>query len=68
MGDLAVRGAGECIGQPRLGIDAIQLGGLDQGAGDGSGTAAGLRADEQAGLPPDRNRMYRALSAVVVQL
>jgi hypothetical protein len=55
-GDLAVGDAGQGIGEPGLGIDAIELGGLDQGAGDGGGAAAVKRPDEQIVLRADRNR------------
>jgi len=41
-GDLVVSDAGEHISQPGLRIDAVQLGGFDQGVCDGSGFAAGL--------------------------
>jgi len=40
--DLVVRDAGKGVGEPGLGIDAAQLGGFDQGLGDGNGFAAGL--------------------------
>lgn len=42
-----VGNAGKDIGQPVLRVDAVQLGGLDQGIGDGGGPAALLRAGEQ---------------------
>jgi hypothetical protein len=67
-GDLAVWDVGERVSQPSLGIDAVELGGLDQGAGDGGGAAAGLRADEQIVFPSDRNRSHRPLGRVGVQL
>ena len=38
--DLVVGDAGEDVGQPDLRIDAIELGGLDQGVGDRGGFAA----------------------------
>jgi len=41
-GDLVVRDAVENVGQPGLGIDAVQLGGFNQGVGDGGGFAATL--------------------------
>jgi hypothetical protein len=44
--DFAVWNAGECVGKPSLGINAIQLGGLYQGASDGGGFAACLRSHE----------------------
>ncbi len=33
--DLAVRNSGEGVGEPSVGIDGVQFGRLDQGAGDG---------------------------------
>ena len=41
--------AAEHIGEPSLGIDAVQLGGLDQGVGDGRRSAAARGADEENG-------------------
>jgi len=38
--DLVVRDAGQGVGEPSLWIDAVELGGLDQGVGDGGGLAA----------------------------
>jgi hypothetical protein len=40
--DFVIGDATEHIGQPGLGIDAVELGGLDQGVGDGCGFAATL--------------------------
>jgi len=67
-GDLVVWKAGKRVGEPGLRIDAIQLGGLDQGIGDGGGTASSLRADEQIILPPDCDPPHRAFRSVVIQL
>jgi hypothetical protein len=44
--DFAVWNVGECVGKPSLGIDAIQLGVLYQGASGGGGFAACLRSHE----------------------
>jgi len=33
--------------EPGVGVDAVELGGFDQGGGDGGGATAGLRADEE---------------------
>jgi hypothetical protein len=52
-GDLVVGDAGQRIGEPSLRVHTIQLGGLDQGVGDGGGAAAGLRSDEQVVLASD---------------
>jgi hypothetical protein len=38
--DLAVGEAGECVGRPLLRVDAVELGSLDPGAGNGRGAAA----------------------------
>jgi hypothetical protein len=40
------------VGEPGVGIDGIELCGLDQGLGDGSGLAACLGADEEVVLSP----------------
>lgn len=40
--------AGEGVSEPGLGVDVVELGRLDQGVGDGGGTSAGLRPDEEA--------------------
>lgn len=45
--------AREGIGEPDLGIDAVQFGRLDQGVSDGGGLAAGFGADEEIILPPE---------------
>jgi len=44
-----IRDTGQNIGEPGLGIDTVQLGGFDQGEGDGHGVSAAL---SQVGLPP----------------
>ena len=59
--------AGEGVGEPGLGIDAIELGGFDQGVGDGCGFAAGLRSDEQVVLAAQGDRPHGALGGVVVE-
>jgi hypothetical protein len=59
---------GRGIGKLGLGIDAVELGGLDQDIGDGGGTAASLRAVELIVFPADRNRSHRRLGHVVVQV
>jgi len=45
----------------------IQLGGLDQGAGDSGGASTGLKTDEQMVLPPDSHRSRRPLGCVAIQ-
>ena len=46
-GDLVVSEAAEDIREPGLRVDVVELGGLDQGVGDGCGIAATLGADEE---------------------
>ena len=46
-GDFVIGDAAEHIGEPGLGIDTVELGGLDQGIGDGSGFASALRANKK---------------------
>ncbi len=43
--DLVVRDARQGVGEPGVGIDAVELGGLDQGAGNCGGLSAGLGTD-----------------------
>jgi hypothetical protein len=38
--DLVVGDAAEGVGEPGLWVDAVELGGFDQGAGDGGRVAA----------------------------
>jgi hypothetical protein len=45
--NLVIRDAGECVRKPCLWVDTIQLGGFNQGIGDGGGLAASLRSDER---------------------
>ena len=45
--DLVIWQAFEDPSEPRLGIDVVHLGGLDEGIGDGGGFAAPDRAHEQ---------------------
>jgi hypothetical protein len=41
VSDLVIRDAGGGVGEPGLGIDAVELGGLDEGMGDRGGPSAG---------------------------
>lgn len=68
LGDFVVRDAGEGVGEPSLRIDGVQLGGLDQGVGDGGGAAARLRVDEEVIVPPEGDGAHAAFGGVVVQL
>ena len=47
LGDLVVSYPGQDIGEPGLWIHVIELGGLDQGVGDGSGMSSALGACKQ---------------------
>ena len=47
--DLVVGDAAEHIGEPGLRIDAVQLGALNQGIGNGRRSAAALGTDEENG-------------------
>ena len=40
LGDLAIRDAGQSVGQPALRINVVQFGGFNQRIGDGCGFAA----------------------------
>ena len=65
--DLVVWNAGEGVGEPGLGIDAIEFCGLDQGVGDGGGFAAGLRTDEEGVLAAQSDGPHCAFGGVVVE-
>jgi len=54
--------------EPGLGVDAIELGRLDQGAGDGGGATAGFGADEEVILPAKGHAAHGAFRRVVVNL
>ena len=66
--NLVIGDAAKDVGQPGLRIDAVELGGLDQGVGDRSTPAAALGANEQIILPAQSHGFHRALGAVVVDL
>ena len=67
MGDLVVGDSGEGISEPCLGIDAVELGGFDQGVGDGCGASAGERTDEEVVLSADGDGSHRTFGRVVVE-
>jgi len=48
--------AGEDVGEPRLRIDVVQLGGRDQAVEDGSTLTATIGTAEQPGLSSEGNR------------
>lgn len=50
-----------------MGIDGVELGGFDQGLGDGGGLAACLGADEEIILAAEGDGPYAAFGGVVVQ-
>ena len=56
----------EHIGKPGLGIDAVELGGLDQGVGDGGGFTAAFRADKKVILAALGYRLHGPLGGVVI--
>ena len=66
--DLVVGDAFEDLGEPGLGVDIVEPGGLDQGVGDGGGLAATRRAHEEIVLPAQGDRPHRAFGRVVVDL
>ena len=60
--------AGEDRADVGLGIDAVELGGLDEGVDDGSPFAAGIRSCEQSVLAAHCDPADAAFSGVVVDL
>ncbi|MNN92212.1 hypothetical protein D3C81_2104590 [compost metagenome] len=54
------------VAQPRIGLLAVDLGGLDQTVDLGTGGGALGRVAEQPSLAPDDKRFYCALGSVVV--
>ena len=59
--------AGEDVPQVGLGIEAVQLGRLDQGVEGGRPLGAPIRASEQVVLAPDGDAAKRPLGRVVVE-
>lgn len=57
--------AGEDIGQPGLGIDVVELGGLDQRVDHRGSLAAAIRAAEQPGLPAKWHAAQRTFGGIV---
>ena len=55
------------VGQPRTGIEIVQLGGDDQRVDGGSPLAALIRAAEQPRLPAQSHTAQRAFSGIVGQ-
>ena len=60
--DLVAGNSVEDVGQPSLRVDAVQLGTLDQGVGDGRRPAAALGADEEIGAMTRARRTTGPLS------
>ena len=54
--DVVIVDAGQHVGQPFLGIDVIQFGGLDQGVHHGRPLSATVGAGEQPRFAAERNR------------
>lgn len=54
------------VAQPRIGLLAVELGGLDQAVDPGAGRGALGRIAEQPGLTPYDKRLNRSFSGVVV--
>ena len=51
-----------------LRVEAVHLGGLDEGIGDGSGLSSGRRSHEQIVLPAQSNGAQCALGGILVEL
>ena len=60
MRNFAISDLGENPCQPCLGIDAIELGGLNEGIGDGRGLTAPLGADEEKIFPTQSHTADRS--------
>jgi len=56
--DLVLGDAAEEVGEPGLGVNVVELGGFDQGVGDGGGLAAALRADEEPVFAAQRQQPF----------
>lgn len=65
---MAVADPGKRVGQVSERIDVVQLTGFDQGGDDGPMFGAAVGACEQCIFPVQRDRTYRALDSVVVEL
>src|SRR5271169_1440331 len=55
------------VGEPGLGIDAVEFGGADQGVDRSSALAATVGAGEQPGFAPEGNAAQGALGGVVAE-
>lgn len=60
--------AGQNVPEIGLGIEAVELGALDQGVDDGGALAAGVGAGEEPVLTADGERPDRAFGGIVVDL
>lgn len=58
LGDLIVWEAADGVREPGVGINGVELGGFDQGVGDGGGFAACLGADEEVVFAPEGNHPF----------
>ena len=59
--------AGEHIGEPSLGIDVVEFGGLNQRVHDGGALTATLGAGEEPGLASECDAAQRAFGGVVAK-
>ena len=66
--DFVVGDAGEDVGEPGLGIDTVELGGFDQGIGDGGRLSAPFGTHEQVVFVPEGDGPHDAFGGVVVEL
>jgi hypothetical protein len=65
--DGVIGDAGQHVGEPSLGIDIVEFGGVDQREHDRGALAAAIGAGEQPGLAAQRNPAQLALGRVVTQ-
>ena len=65
--DFVVGDLGEDPCEPSLGIDTVELGGLNQGIGDGCGFAAALGANKEKILTAQGHAADRPFSRIIVQ-
>ena len=67
VGDLVIGDASQHVGEPGLGIDIVELGGLDQCQDECGALAAAIGAGEQPGLAAKRNPAQLALGRIIAQ-
>jgi hypothetical protein len=59
---------GQGVGEPGVGIDGVELGGFDQGVGDGGGFAACLGAHEEVVPASEGDAAHAEFGGVVIDL